>query len=159
MQASDQNSVRLERVDIERSLDRALESLADAIASSRATIRRSPLPMVIGNEVLLAQVFQNLISNALKYRSERPLEVHISGETSGPECTFSIRDNGIGIAPEYHERIFGVFKRLHRDEYPGTGIGLAICKGVVERLGGRIWVESELGVGADFRFALRAAEN
>jgi len=159
MQASDQNSVRLERVDSERALDRALQGLADSTAGARATIKRSPLPMVIGNEVLLAQVFQNLISNALKYRSERPVEVQISAEHSDDECTFSIRDNGIGIAPEYHERIFGVFKRLHRDEYPGTGIGLAICKGVVARLGGRIWVESELGAGANFRFVLRAAAN
>ena len=106
----------------------------------------------------LSQLFQNLLSNAIKYRSpERAPLIHLGAERSKANWVFSIRDNGIGIAPEYQERIFGLFKRLHSgDEYSGTGIGLAICQRIVERYGGRIWVESELAKGSTFLFSLPA---
>jgi light-regulated signal transduction histidine kinase (bacteriophytochrome) len=103
----------------------------------------------------LAQVFQNLIANGIKLQSEKAPKIHLSAEKKENECVFSVKDNGIGIDPQYSEKIFEVFKRLHRkEEYPGTGIGLAICKKIVERHGGRIWVESELGKGATFYFTL-----
>ncbi len=104
----------------------------------------------------LQQVFQNLITNALKYRREEPPEIHISAVRQGTAWRFAVRDNGIGIDPEYKEKIFGVFKRLHRN-YSGTGIGLAICQRVVERYGGRIWVESSPGRGATFFFTVPEA--
>jgi signal transduction histidine kinase len=106
----------------------------------------------------LLEVFQNLLGNAIKYRAARPLEIHLSATHEGGWRRFSIADNGIGIKAEYVKKIFGLFKRLHRDEYPGVGIGLAICKRIVERYGGRIWVESEPGRGATFHFTLPAAE-
>ncbi len=96
--------------------------------------------------------FQNLIGNAIKYRSERPLEINIDGGSEHGYCLFSIQDNGIGIAHEYEEYIFGIFKRLHSSgDYPGTGMGLAICRRIVERYRGSIWVESEPGLGSTFR--------
>jgi light-regulated signal transduction histidine kinase (bacteriophytochrome) len=104
----------------------------------------------------LAQVFQNLISNAIKFRSEKVPEIEISAEKKADEWLFSIQDNGIGIDPRFSERIFEVFKRLHKkEEYPGTGIGLSICKKIVERHGGNIWVESEPGKGSIFYFTLQ----
>jgi light-regulated signal transduction histidine kinase (bacteriophytochrome) len=103
----------------------------------------------------LQQVFQNLISNALKYRYQDPPRIHISAEDRGAAWCFSIEDNGIGIESQYKEKIFGVFKRLHNDQkYSGTGIGLAICQRVVQRYGGRIWVESEPGKGSTFFFTI-----
>jgi light-regulated signal transduction histidine kinase (bacteriophytochrome) len=105
--------------------------------------------------VHLQQVLQNLISNAIKYRTEEPPRIHISAVNLGGSWQFSVRDNGIGIDPQYKEKIFGVFKRLHRDQkYSGTGVGLAICHRVVERYGGRIWVESSAGHGATFHFTV-----
>ena len=103
----------------------------------------------------LQQLLQNLIGNALKYRSEKQPLVRVAAEKKDGQWLFSVSDNGIGISPEYHERIFGLFKRLHSgDQYLGTGIGLAICKRTVERYGGRIWVESEQGKGATFYFTV-----
>jgi signal transduction histidine kinase len=136
----------------------ALHNLKEALAESKATVTHDVLPVVACPEDLLLQVFQNLLGNAIKYRAARPLEIHLWATHEGGWQKFSIADNGIGIKPEYLKKIFGMFKRLHRDEYPGVGIGLAICKRIVERYGGRIWVESEPGRGATFHFTLPAAE-
>jgi len=107
----------------------------------------------------LSQLFQNLLSNAIKYRSEATPEIHIRCARQESDWLFSFADNGIGIASAFHERVFGVFKRLHtREKYPGTGIGLAICRRVVERFGGRIWVESAEGTGSTFHFTLPHAQ-
>ena len=129
-----------------------------AIAESGATITEDPLPTVQGDAVQLLQLFQNLIANAIKFRGDAAPEVHVSAEATEEGWCFSVRDNGIGIAPEYFERIFLLFQRLHgRKEYPGTGIGLALCKRIVERHGGRLWVESASGQGSTFRFTLPGA--
>jgi len=112
------------------------------------------LPTVRGDQVQLAQLFQNLISNAIKYRGSESPRIQISVELGDGEWLLAVHDNGQGIDPAYHDRIFGVFKRLHGSEYPGTGIGLAICKRIVEKHGGRVWVESEAGQGATFRFSI-----
>ena len=118
-------------------------------------VTHDPLPIVLADATQLLQVFQNLLGNALKFRTAAPPIVHISAERQEDAWGFAVRDNGIGIEAQYVERIFAVFQRLHtRREYPGTGIGLALCKKMVERHGGRIWVESELGKGAMFAFTL-----
>ena len=113
-----------------------------------------PLPTVVAADVMLVQVFQNLISNSIKYRGEAPPRIHICAVRTAKEWLFSVRDNGVGVDPEDAEFVFGMFKRLHGKEIPGTGIGLALCKKVVERHGGRIWVESKKGRGADFKFTI-----
>lgn len=135
-------------------LDRTLINLQRAIEESGAVVSHDPLPTVMADASQLIQLFQNLIGNALKFHSEEPPRIHIS-VSQDHEWVFCVRDNGIGIEPSYRERIFTIFERLHsRAEYPGTGIGLAICKKIVERHGGRIWVESELGKGSSFYFTL-----
>lgn len=132
-------------------------NLQARIVETGALITADPLPRVQADDQLL-RVFQNLIENAIKYRSDRPPEVHVSAERSGDEWVFSIRDNGIGFDIQHAERIFGVFHRLHGPgEYEGTGIGLAICRKVVERFGGRMWATSEKGIGSTFFFSLPAA--
>jgi light-regulated signal transduction histidine kinase (bacteriophytochrome) len=134
-----------------------LANLANGIAESDARITYGELPQVPVHKVHLQQVLQNLIGNALKYRSERAPEISIAAERRGAQWMFSVSDNGIGIDGEYRDRIFGLFKRLHSGkEYAGTGIGLAICQRIVERYGGRIWVSSEIGKGSTFYFTLPA---
>lgn len=137
---------------------RALESLSTAIEESGAKVKVGPLPVVLGQELLLDRVFLNLIGNAIKYRAAgRPPRVEVDASADGATWTFHIRDNGIGIAPKDHERVFGVFQRLHgRSEYPGTGIGLAIVKKSVERCGGRIWVDPNSDIGTTVMFTLSA---
>ena len=142
-------------VDASEVLKHTLSSLAEAIRENQAIVTFDALPELVMAEVHLQQVFQNLISNSLKYRTENAPRIHVSAVRQGGAWCFSVEDNGIGIHPQYKEKIFGVFKRLHRDQkYPGTGIGLAICQRVVERYGGRIWVESEPGKGATFYFTI-----
>ena len=123
-----------------------------------ATITYDPLPMVEADPTQLSQVFQNLLGNSIKYRSQEPPKIHVSARRLDGFYEFTVSDNGIGVHPEHHERIFGVFKRLHGKEVPGTGIGLAICRKIIESHGGRIWVESELGNGSTFKFTLPAHE-
>ena len=143
------------RVTAEDALKRALFYLRVALQEAGAVVTNDPLPTLSGDEVQLGQLLQNLMSNALKFRSDSVPRIHIGVTESAKEYTFEVRDNGIGIEPQYYERIFMVFQRLHnKGEYPGTGIGLAICKKVVERHGGRIWVESRPGAGSSFYFAL-----
>ena len=136
----------------------ALDDLQAAIAESGAVVTHDPLPAVMADRVQLRQLWQNLLSNALKFRGEEPPRVHVSARPEGRQWVFAVKDNGIGIDPQHAERIFVIFQRLHtREKYPGTGIGLAICKKIVERHGGRIWVESEPGKGATFFFTLPSA--
>ncbi|HEX6895144.1 MAG TPA: PAS domain S-box protein [Bryobacteraceae bacterium] len=145
-------------VDANEALASALANLAGAIAESEATVANDPLPPVRAHSTHLRQLFQNLIGNAIKYRSpDRPPIVTVTAAQRDGQCIFSVQDNGIGIAPEYRGLIFGLFKRLHTThEYSGTGIGLAICQRIVERYRGRIWVESQLGCGSKFTFEIPA---
>jgi len=143
--------------DTDRALELALENLQMKIRESKARVSRQPLPRVIGDESQLVQLFQNLVSNGVKFRRGAP-RVAISAATEGDLVHFSVSDNGIGIEPQYSERIFVLFQRLHtRTEYPGTGIGLALCKKIVERHGGRIWFDSRPGRGSTFQFTLPVA--
>ena len=135
----------------------AIQHLQPLISSTGATIEVGNLPKIVAVPVLLTQVFQNLLANALKHRGEAAPLIQVSADREGDFWTFSLKDNGIGINPRYHERIFGVFKRLNHS-MEGTGIGLAICKSAVEHWGGRIWVESQLGRGSTFYFSARAAD-
>jgi signal transduction histidine kinase len=133
----------------------ALDNLKVVLEESGAVVTYEPLPTVLADATQLLRVFQNLLSNALKFRTAAPPTVHISAERQESAWLFAVRDNGMGIEPQYAERIFVIFQRLHtRSEYPGTGMGLALCKKIVERHGGRIWVESALGQGATFFFTL-----
>ena len=134
--------------------DEATRNLQTAITDSCAVVTRGPLPVVHGHGTHFLQILQNLIGNALKYHAARSPRVHVSAEKRNGEWRFAVADNGIGIAPEYQKQIFGVFKRLHGKAIPGTGIGLAICQRLVERYGGRIWVESQPDQGATFYFTL-----
>ena len=143
--------------DCEEVINQVIANLQLAIEESSAVITHDPMPVVVADRSQLGQVFQNLVGNAIKFRAEKPPEIHIGVRQRDREWEFSVRDNGIGFEPEYAERIFMIFQRLHgRSEYPGTGIGLAICKKIIERHGGRIWVKSEQGKGSVFYFTLPA---
>ena len=138
-------------------VDQALANLQTAIEERSALVSSGPLPTVLANHGMLVRLFQNLVGNALKFcKAERPI-VRIAAEQHATDWVFSVADNGIGIDPQYRDRIFLIFQRLHKQgEYPGTGIGLAVCKRIVERNGGRIWLESEPGKGTTFFFTLPA---
>ena len=152
--------VAFQPVNLDLVLAQALDNLKVTVKDSGAAITHDPLPVVRGDPGQLTQVFQNLIDNAVKFRGTAPPAVHISAQTGRREYVVSVRDNGIGIAPEYISRLFVLFQRLHaRSEYPGTGIGLAICKRIVERHGGRVWVESQPGAGSTFFFSLPLIPN
>lgn len=151
----DMQRAEFEPMEVKSALERALGNLRGRIAEGRAIITHDPMPTVLGNSIQLMQLFQNLISNAIKFRGDRPLTIHIGAQRLDDAWLFSVQDNGIGIDPQFSERIFVIFQRLHaRDEYPGTGMGLAICKKIVECHRGRIWVDSELERGATFYFTI-----
>jgi PAS domain S-box-containing protein len=138
-------------------VENSLQNLNTAIEESGATVHLDPLPSIPADSGLLAQVFQNLVGNAIKFRGDRAPEIRISAVERGADWIFSVSDNGIGIESRHAERIFRIFERLHEStEYSGSGIGLAVCKKIVERHGGRIWFESELGTGSVFRFSIPA---
>jgi signal transduction histidine kinase len=138
----------------EQALKLAELNLSLSLAETGAQVTADPLPMVYADLVQLVQVFQNLLSNAIKYRGERDIRIHVSARREGAEWVFSVKDDGAGIDPKHADRIFVMFRRLHGSSHPGTGMGLAICKRIIERHGGRIWVESEPGHGATFFFSL-----
>jgi light-regulated signal transduction histidine kinase (bacteriophytochrome) len=143
---------------LEVPLRAALRNLAFRIQAAKATVTIDPLPQLPVDESQIAQLFQNLIANALKFHSERSLQIHIGARPEPEAWVLWVRDNGIGIESQYFERIFQVFQRLHtRKTYAGTGIGLAICKKIVERHGGKIWVESQPGQGSTFYFSIPKA--
>jgi light-regulated signal transduction histidine kinase (bacteriophytochrome) len=150
----------LREISCEVALEKTLNNLCATIRESGATVTHDLLPAIMMDEIQLVQVFQNLIGNALKYRRAEPPCVHVSANKDGGEWIFSVRDNGMGIEPQYLERIFILFQRLHgQNEFEGTGIGLAMCKKIVDRLGGRIWVESQPMTGSTFYFMLPARED
>ena len=144
-----------EPTECESVFEQALANLKLTIDESGAGVTHDPLPRVMADETQLIQLFQNLLANAIKFRVEEQPRIHVSAKEDSNERLFSVSDNGIGINPEYFDRIFVIFQRLHgREEYPGTGIGLSVCKRIVERHGGRIWVESQPGEGSTFHFAI-----
>ena len=144
-----------EKTDLEQVLETVLVNLKISIEESKAKITHDTLPKVLVDRTQMERLLQNLIGNAIKYADNRKPKIHISAKKKKEAYTFSIQDNGIGIEDEFKEKIFGIFQRLHtREEYSGTGIGLAICKKIVERHGGRIWVDSEKGRGSTFKFTI-----
>jgi signal transduction histidine kinase len=144
-----------QRVECDAVIKEVLQTLRSAIEQSGAVVTHSALPAVWANPTQMAQVFQNLIGNAIKFRQKEPPVISVQAEEADQQWLFSVRDNGIGIAPEYAQQIFVVFQRLHaRTEYPGNGVGLAICKKIIERNGGKIWMESQAGAGSTFKFTL-----
>jgi two-component system CheB/CheR fusion protein len=153
-EVSERERGSLTAIDCGAVLAKTLFNLQAAIAESGAVVTSDPLPIVAAEEVLLMQLFQNLISNSIKYRGNEIPRINVSAERYGDGWRFAVGDNGIGIDPQDAERVFGMFKRLHGSDIPGTGIGLAICKKVVERQGGRIWVESQPGRGSTFKFTI-----
>lgn len=150
----DTHGKSFELADCEVVLQQALTNLKVVIEENIATITHDPLPAVTADSSQLLLVFQNLITNAIKFRGNEPPRIHISAKPVENEWIFSVHDNGIGIEPEYYERLFVIFRRLHSREYPGVGLGLSICKKVVKRHGGRIWLESEPGKGSTFYFTI-----
>jgi len=144
-----------EPTNLDSTLNIALKNLQASIAENKASITHDKLPVLKADGGQLVQLFQNLIGNAIKFHGADPPCIHVSAKDKGGEIQFSVKDNGIGIDPQYFDRLFKIFQRLHtREEYPGSGIGLAVCKKIVERHGGRIWIESELGKGSTIYFTL-----
>jgi len=156
-QTGSSNEGPAEPVEFLNVLRKVLLNLQASIEQNGAVITWDGLPTVQAHEIRLVQLMQNLVGNAIKYRGSEPPRIHVVAEGRGQEWLFSVRDNGIGIEPEYQQQIFGIFKRLHGQDYPGTGIGLAICQRIVESYGGRIWVESQRGQGSCFCFTLPPA--
>ncbi|MDZ7960329.1 MAG: GAF domain-containing protein [Aulosira sp. DedQUE10] len=151
----DMQAIAFGLTEIEKPLNRTLSNLRGRIHETGAVITHDPLPTVMADSTQLMQLFQNLIANAIKFRSDKPPQIHIGAERLEDEWLFSVKDNGIGLEPRFSDRIFVIFQRLHtREEYPGTGMGLAICKKIIECHRGRIWVESLLGEGATFYFTI-----
>jgi len=149
-----------EITDCERVVDRVLNNLQLAIQETQVEINRVPLPTIMGDQRQLIQLWQNLIENAIVYRNQMTAKIEIAVEEQAEQWLFSVKDNGIGIDPQYHQRIFQIFQRLHtKQEYQGTGIGLAICHKIVERHGGKIWLESAVGAGATFYFTIPKAKD
>jgi two-component system, chemotaxis family, CheB/CheR fusion protein len=148
------SDIKVVPVNVEAALATVLLNLQMAVQSSNARITFDSLPLVYMDEVQLIQLLQNLVSNGIKYAGPEPPRIHISAREAGPEWIFSVQDNGLGLDMKYANQIFAVFKRLHGRDYPGTGIGLAICKRIIDRRGGRIWVESAVGKGSTFYFAI-----
>jgi PAS domain S-box-containing protein len=145
----------LVEADTNQLVDQAIANLDVAIKESGGTVTRADLPRVTVEKTQFVQLVQNLLSNAIKFRGQEPPRVHVAAEANGAEWTFSVEDNGIGLDMQFAEKIFAIFQRLHgRGEYPGTGIGLAICKKIVERHGGKIWVQSSPGAGSTFFFTV-----
>ena len=157
LQVSEEQALSESTVNLNEAVDKAIANLHDNIRQARASVTPDELPTVCAPETAMLQVFQNLIGNAVKYRSpERTPEVHITAQQRAADYIISVADNGIGIDSQYATQIFGIFRRLHGQEYSGAGMGLAICQRIIERLGGKIWVESELGKGSTFRFTVPA---
>jgi len=153
-QAGSKSEGPAQPVDCGKIMEKVLLNLQVSLAQTGAAVTWSDLPTVPAQDVPMVQLLQNLIGNAIKYRGSEPPQIHVSANRRRTDWMFCVRDNGIGIEPKYAQQIFGVFKRLHGHDYPGTGIGLAICQRIVERYGGRIWVESTLGEGSLFYFTL-----
>ena len=150
----------IEPADTGAIVDQVIDDLGASIEETGAVVTHDSLPTVMVDKSLLGQVYGNLIGNAIKFHGQEPPRVHVSAELAGKEWVLSVRDNGMGIDSQYAERIFVIFQRLHtREEYPGTGIGLAICKKAVERVGGRIWVDSKPGAGSTFYFTVPAGDS
>jgi signal transduction histidine kinase len=148
-------TIRWEQVDLSRPLDMALQAMTSLIHTTNATITYDPLPVVWGDQELLRRLYQQLLSNALKFNAGAPPRIHLTVTLQDQQAILGVQDNGIGIHPEYHEQIFIPFKRLQgRGEHEGSGIGLAISRKIVERHGGHLWVESDIGQGAHFQFTL-----
>jgi PAS domain S-box-containing protein len=149
-----------EPTDLESTFDIAEKNLQASIKENNAEVTHDKLPVIVGDSGQMVQLFQNLIGNAIKFHGKEPPRVHVSVKDQGGDYLFSIKDNGIGIDPQYFDRLFKIFQRLHtKQEYPGSGIGLVICKRIVERHGGRIWIESQLGKGSTIHFTLRKKQN
>jgi signal transduction histidine kinase len=153
-EVTERSGAGLSSVNCNEVLLQVLRELEPEIRGSGAVVSSDELPTVVCDDVMLAEIFRNLIDNSIKYRSEEAPGIHVSAVRTADRWLFSVRDNGIGIDPRNAEKTFGMFRRLHGNEIPGTGIGLALCKKIVERHGGRIWVESKAGCGAAFRFTI-----
>jgi light-regulated signal transduction histidine kinase (bacteriophytochrome) len=151
-------SHRFGRVEMADALKTALVNLQVPIDETSAVITSSDMPVVRGDEIQMVRLFQNLIGNAIKYRSDQPPRIHVSAARTDGQWMFCVEDNGIGVEPPYVEHVFGMFKRLHGSDIPGTGMGLAICRRIVERHGGRIWIEPSRERGTKVCFTIPAAE-